>query len=336
MTRRLRSRSARVRAVLALICAALLGGAWPAVVGAQGSVATEGALFLLVPVGARTVAQGQAGVASRLGADGVFWNPAASGWLTRRELTVDHGSNAFITSDAISAVIPAGMAGTLAVALHYFNFGDQTATDEFGNSTGTIYARAMVLGGTYAATFGDRVSAGVSYKFIRNEQSCGGACAGLQTYSISTTAYDFGVQAVVDTARKITAGVALRNAGFGLQTVDREQADPLPARLHAGLTWEVDAVTRAAPGVSLALSGELVTKSTFRGVSYRVGGEAWFADRFAVRAGFITNSGDRSNAAIGFGLRQGTLGLEFARTFGGESADAGSPPTYVTLRIGFK
>ncbi len=299
-------------------------------------MATEGALFLLVPVGARTVAQGQAGVASRFGAEGVFWNPAAAGWLTRREVTVDHGANAFITSDAVAAVIPAGMAGTLAASALYFNFGDQTATDEFGNSTGTIYARAMVFSGTYAATFGNRVSAGVSYKFIRNEQTCGGACAGLQTYSISTTAYDFGVHAVVDTVRKIAAGIALRNAGFGLQTVDREQTDPLPARVHAGLSWQVDAVTRAAPGLALSLSGEVVTKSTFRGASYRVGAEAWLAERFAVRAGFITNSGDRSNAAIGFGVKQGTLGLEFARTFGGESADAGSPPTYVTLRIGFK
>ena len=41
-----------------------------------GQEVKEGAPFLLIPVGARAVGQGQAVVASRLGPEAIWWNPA--------------------------------------------------------------------------------------------------------------------------------------------------------------------------------------------------------------------------------------------------------------------
>ena len=49
----------------------------------------------------------------------------------------------------------------------------------------------------YAATFGRRISAGVTYKYVQQSQSCGGSCQNLLTYSVSTSAFDVGAQAVV-------------------------------------------------------------------------------------------------------------------------------------------
>lgn len=235
----------RPAGLLVTVAAALVATVTPA--AAQTGIAKEGALFLLVPVGARSVARGQAAVATRLGGDGVWWNPASLGWLTKREVAIDHAKNAFIAGDAIEAVFPAGRAGVLGASLLYFNFGEQSATDEFGNATGTIYPRAVVLAGSYAATFGDRVSAGVSYKLIRHSQSCGGACQNQTTFSVSTTAVDFGMHAVVDRARQLTVGGAIRNAGFGLQTIDREQTDPLPARIHIGVDYLFGRFAEAFP-----------------------------------------------------------------------------------------
>jgi hypothetical protein len=68
----------------------------------------------------------------------------------------------------------------------------------------------------------------------------------------------------------------------------------------------------------------------------RLGAELRFADRVAVRGGLGAGSGDGSTGSVGIGFRQGTLGLDFARSFGGPSAIAGTAPTYVTLRVGFK
>ncbi|MDA1082799.1 MAG: hypothetical protein O2973_14260 [Gemmatimonadetes bacterium] len=153
---------------------------------------------------------------------------------------------------------------------------------------------------------------------------------------MSTGALDFGLHAVVDRARRLTLGGAIRNAGFGLQTIDREQTDPLPARLHIGAEYAFPEITGAMPGAALRGSAELVSRLGSGSPAVRVGAELSLADRLFLRAGALTGSGDGSNAAVGLGIRQGTLGLDFARTFGGLSADAGEPPTYVTLRISFK
>ena len=342
--RPLRSRSAvrreAHRAVLRAArrwCAAfaVIGALMPASVSAQG-VAKEGALFLLVPVGARAVGQGQAVAASRFGAEGIWWNPASLAWAKDRELTIDHSQNFVLKGDAIDLVFPAGRAGVLSASVLYFNFGDQTATDPFGTTTGTLYSNAIVVGTSYSATFGERFSAALTYKWLQQKQACGGSCPGIDTYAVSTSAFDFGVQAVRGKAGELTLGAVLRNVGFGLQTIDSKQTDPLPSRLHFGAEYRLDAVTRATPGAVLRLTGELVTRLSLADPAVRGGAELAIAEKYFVRGGVLTGSGDGANAAVGFGIRQGTLGLEFARTFGGLSSDAGNPPTYVSLRIAFR
>ena len=84
--------SANALALLAAIACSVAGQ----------DVAREGALFLLVPVGARAVGQGQAVVASRMGADGIWWNPASMAWAKNRQLTADHSQNFFVKgADAV-------------------------------------------------------------------------------------------------------------------------------------------------------------------------------------------------------------------------------------------
>lgn len=323
----------RVRRWCATLAA--VGALLPSLAVAQG-VAKEGALFLLVPVGARAVGQGQAVVASRFGAEGIWWNPASLAWATQRELTVDHSQNFVLKGDAVDFVFPAGRAGVLSASVLYFNFGDQTAVDPFGTTIGTLYANAIVAGASYSATFGERFSAALTYKWLQQTQACGGSCPGIDTYAVSTSAFDFGVQAVRGKAGELTLGAVVKNIGFGLQTIDSKQTDPLPSRLHLGAEYRLDAVSRATPGAVLRLTGEVVTHVSFADPSVRGGAELAIADKYFVRGGVLTGSGDGANAAVGFGIRQGTLGLEFARTFGGLSSDAGNPPTYVSLRIAFR
>ncbi|MEA3246534.1 MAG: hypothetical protein U9Q74_10305, partial [Gemmatimonadota bacterium] len=209
---------------------------------------------------------------------------------------------------------------------------------EFGNTIGTIYSRAAVLATSYAATFGSRVSTGVSYKYIRQSQTCSGACSNQTTFSVSTSAFDFGVHVVADSAQRLTLGATIRNAGFGLQTIDQEQTDPLPTRVHVGAEYRWDDVWRAVPGSSVRASAEVVTNLAFGGLSVRGGVEFDAVHRLYLRAGVLTESADptRAGGAIGFGYRQGTLGIDLARSFGGVTVQAGEPPTYLTLRFGFR
>ena len=256
--------------------------------------------------------------------------------MTNREFTLDHRSDFVVTGDAINAVFPAGKAGVLSASILYFNFGDQAATDVLGNTLGSLYSHAIVVGASYAATFGDRFSAGLTYKWLQQSQTCGGSCPGFDTYAVSASAFDFGVHAVRGNAGELTLGAAIRNVGTRLQFIDTEQADPLPTRLHLGGEYRVDAIAKAIPAAKVRVTGEVVTRLALGTPSLRGGAELSISDRFFLRGGLISGSGDGSTASFGFGVRQGTLGLDFARTFGGLSSDAGTPPTYVTVRVAFR
>lgn len=323
----------------AVVGVGLLGAllACPKTGSAQGP-ATEGAVFLLIPLGARAVSLGESVAATRLGAEGALWNPASLAWATSRELVYDHVGETFVlpSADVLSFVLPAGRAGSVGGAVRYFNFGDQEATDPFGTVIGTLYSRATVLTGSYAATFGQRVAAGVSAHWVRQGDSCGGSCPGAHTFSVSTTAFDVGVQAADVRATGITLAASIRNLGFGLQVNDAEQTDPLPTRLHLGASYRVARAGQWRSGLAMSVSGEVVTLKTFTSPSLRLGTEFALSNVLMVRLGTAIRAPVGAPwGSAGIGVRRGRLGLDFARTIGGSAADAGTPPTYVSLRVGF-
>jgi hypothetical protein len=330
--RRLRSsvRTIGRVALLAVLCAA------PAMARAQGSLSPEGALFLLVPVGARAVGQGQAVVASDIGSESVWSNPAGLARLTRSELSINHSQTVLATGDALNYVFPAGRAGVLAASAYLVNYGQQDLTDPTGGSPiGTLYLRNYVFSASYAATFGSRVSAGVTYKFVQERVDCSGACGNVAAFSASTNAVDLGVQAVLDSARRLTVGLDIRDAGLSLQVNDAPQSDPLPTRIHVGASYLVPNIQKSIPDGELRVNAEVVENTSFGSATLRAGGEFVFKKLFFLRAGVASGSGDGASASIGLGVKRGGIAIDFARGFGGFSSDAGTPPTYLTLRFQF-
>ena len=325
--RRAPRRYAAVPTVAALVLA--LGS--PSTAMGQGTLSREGALFLLVPIGARTVGAGQAAVAAPSGSEGLWWNPASLARLDKTEVSLSHSQNIVGTGDALTVVWPAGRAGVLAVGAYQFTTGPQDATDQYG-VTGTLNPRDLVLVASYSATFGARVSAGLAFKFLQDRLDC---TCGIPTQTASTNALDAGLQAVVDGARRVTIGVALRNLGPRLQFNDNSQADPLPTRLHFGAQYRVPAVERSLPGGELRVAAEVVARVALADPSFRAGGEFTYKQQYFLRAGFVGGSGDAAGAAIGLGFARGGIAMDFARAFGGFSSDQGQPPTYLTLRFRF-
>jgi hypothetical protein len=303
-------------------------------------------VFLLVPFGAGPIGRGQTGASLRVGAEGVWWNPATIGWLTKRELAVDVADLEFTGGSALTVAYPAGRAGVLAASGLRVAYGDQDATDNFGNVIGRLYPRASVLAATYAAPFGTRVSAGVAFKVIQNSQSCTGQCPGHDLFNVSGNGFDAGIQVIGDSARRLTLGASLRNVGIGkFQTIDAEQADPLPTRFQAGATWTIPAISRAAPDLAVDATAEVVTPPADLGRGdIRLGVEARYGGLVSLRAGVptirwsddVSGSGDGSRAALGFGFRRGALSIDIARALFGASANAGKPPTYVSIHVIFR
>lgn len=296
----------------------------------------EGALFLLVPVGAHAVGIGQADVASDIGAEAIWANPAGLARLTKNEISINHSQTIIATGDAINVVVPAGKAGVIAATAYLVNYGQQDATDMTGqNVTGTIYLRSYVFAASYAATFGSRISAGVTYKFVQERVDCSGTCGNTAAFSASTNALDFGLQAVVDKARRLTLGLDIRDAGLNLQVNDVPQADPLPTRIHLGAQYVVPNIEKSIPDGELRVSAELVEDARLGSAALRAGGELGIKKLFFLRLGLEGGSGDGASETIGVGVKRGGIAIDFARGFGGFSSDAGSPPTYLTLRFQF-
>lgn len=293
----------------------------------------DGALFLILPIGARSVGTGLAVVASEPGSEGVWGNPASLARVAKTEIAINHSSTFIGDANALVLVLPRGRAGVLAVAGFLLSYPPSDATDRVGNKIGVLYPRDAVLAATYAATFGSRIRAGLTYKYAQHTEGCSGAC--LQEPAASSTGLDVGVQAVADHAARWTVGAGLRNLGFRLQFRDAPQKDPLPTRLHLGAQYLVAAVERLVSDGEARVSGELVSLPSFGQRSVRVGGEFIYRKQFFLRAGYASGNDAAAGASIGFGVQRGGISLDFARTAGGVSSDVGSPPTYVTLRFRF-
>src|ERR671927_521341 len=101
----------RLAASLAL-AAALMA---PLAARAQGGLAEDGALFLLLPTGARAVGMGQAVVADQPGSEAVWWNAAALARAEKREVAIHHSQSLIGTGDALTLVVPSSVLGVLAV-----------------------------------------------------------------------------------------------------------------------------------------------------------------------------------------------------------------------------
>lgn len=328
-----RRRSERRSSLVALLVAFLLV---PGALRGQGGVAQEGALFLLLPIGARPVALGQAVVAQEGGSDALWWNPAAVARLPKREVALHHGQTFIATSDAVSILVPRVRVGTLGLSVHYINYGEQEITDPLG-TVGTLSLNSFVAAGTFATTLGRRLNAGVTFKVLQLRSACSGACQDLGS-SATSSALDFGLQyrrpAADSTRSAWSVGAAIRHAGLRLQVKDEAQADPLPTRIQVGVSWRRP-LAGAGERAVLQLSADLVDRLAVGSPGARLGGEVGWDERIALRAGYVWRGGSGDGPSVGIGYGTERFGVEIARFFDDFSSQAGEPPTYLSLRYRF-
>ncbi len=322
----------------AILCAALLIVAAPRIAVAQ----SNGALFLLVPLGARAVGLGEAIVAdSSIGSEGIWWNAASMARLKRKDLAIHHSQTAFAVSDMIAYAMPSRVLGTLAAAAYIVNYGDQAVTPDGGGdvSVGTVTNRNYMLALSYATPAGSRLSAGLSYKFVMLRFQCTGICGNTPTISGSTQALDLGAQYRVPSAIPITIGASLRNLGPALQVKDKEQADPLPKVLQVGGKVRVPVASLTDAGATLDFSADVISdvlgSEALGGLSTGVGAALGYRETVFFRAGYKRQSGEGSGPSIGFGIERGAFGADIARRFDGLSSQLGETPTYFSLKVRF-
>ncbi|MDB4915735.1 MAG: hypothetical protein JWM95_3379 [Gemmatimonadetes bacterium] len=312
---------------------------------ASGAQSNSGASDLLLPIGARAVGMGASNVAEQ-GGDGAWWNPAGLARLTKPEFSFDHFATVSVPSgDAIALVLPAGVVGVFAISARRFSFcKDCAATDSTGQETGVANLTADVVGVTFAARFGPKVSAGITGRIYQYSDGCSGACSGAFSTPTnpSTTGFlDFGLQYRPSATSPLQAGLLLTNWGRNLQVNNQEQADPLPTRLHLGISYRPTS-SSWDPALRVRLSSELVATPTLSAEQeLHAGAEVGYVSgntALSLRGGYVhaISAGPSSSfgPSLGFGIASGRVQLDVARIFDSFSPGLGSPPTYVSIRVG--
>ena len=308
---------------------------FPAAVVKAQSGSTDGALFLLLPVGARSVGMGQAMVADQPGTEAVWWNPSAIARQTKKEIGIHHSQTIAATGDAITVLYPTASVGALALSVNVLNFGDQQITDPGGVPIGVVLPRNILFAATYGAALGKRVNAGVTYKRLQYRVDCSGQCTNVSTFTATSSAVDFGVQYDVPSSSQLTLGAAVRNVGTRLQVNDSEQADPLPTRIEIGAEYKLPFIALLVADTELRIAADVVSDKEIDHPAARIGADLAYEKNIHLRGGYVANDANGARTALGFGVVAGRLMFDIARTFGGLSSDAGQTPTYLSLRYLF-
>ncbi len=304
--------------------------------GAEGG-ATEGGIFLLLPVGARAVALGRA-MTSLSGSESVFWNPAGLADLSGARMVLDRGN--YVAGDAISAsgLLSEDALGTVGVTYHLLDVGEQDLTDEQGNVLGTISVRNHLGVFSAATKIWDRLNVGFNFKVVQFRQSCRGQCLNAGV-TATTYAVDAGVQWIGVAGLPLRLGAMVAQAGPRFQVRNEEQADPLPTRMRASASYEITGNLVSDEQLSLVLAAEVEerwrdpgTPAIYLGSEFGAGVEDAV---LLVRAGYVRGNGEQvDGAAVGVGIRYTRFDLSIAKSLASNIADV-AEPVHVTFGLVF-
>ncbi|GMV08238.1 MAG: hypothetical protein AMXMBFR53_45130 [Gemmatimonadota bacterium] len=299
--------------------------------------ATEGALFLLLPVGAQGVSLGRAMTAMR-GPEAAFWNPAGLADVRNSRAVLFRGDHAVGSATAVSVVAARPGVGTVAASYFLLDIGDQDLTDGDGNVLGTVSVRNHLGIVSAAARFLSRLDAGVNLKLVQFRLSCRGICPDAGT-TATTYAVDAGIQFAPHEDLPLRFGAMVAHVGPRLQVLNAEQADPLPARVRVAAAYDVLSTVLERDDVRGWLAVEVQDRLRNPGsVSVFLGSElaAGVDDALYLRTGYVVGDLDQEDGArVGLGLRWERFDLAIAKSLAVSTLTGETEPVHVTLSIGF-
>jgi hypothetical protein len=303
----------------------------PAVSHAQRGISEEGAVFLLLPLGAKTVASGQSVATDEPGSGQLYLNPAGIARATSSEFGFHFGKFFVGPNVAVGIVKPLGRAGVVGATVSVLDFGSQENTDSTG-TLGTTSQQAYVLGATYAATIGAHASIGLTFKTAQFVANCAGLCADLAKYHVSSTAIDAGVQLRFLRENDLVLAAAIRNVGQKFQVNDAPQADPMPSRVQIGVGYRIRAFDEELQGAQLHATFDLIDRLLDPGaVAPRFGITLDWKDLVGVRAGYVVGTGEGTGVGVGVGFTADHVGVDIAQTLSSQSGVTDGT-TYLSVR----
>src|SRR6059036_2370167 len=290
----------------------------------------SGALFLLFPVGAQAVAMGQTAATLDGRGEAAFWNPAGLATLEHSEFALNTASLAAGATHALTAYYPSHGFGVLGGAVYLVDYGDLER----------IAPRNIEFLASYATELGGSVALGINYKLVEFVVDCSGDCSGFPNGHGVTHAVDVGGQFTVGPAGALHVAVAVKNVGFKLQVNNRDQADPLPARLVVGAAYRI--LLPGAAGLAHAERLDLKVAAdvdspwgSYGDSEMRVGIDVGYQRLLRLRGGYAFVRDGLSGPSVGMGVTTGSIGVDLARAFLTGSDLVAQNPTFFSFRVVF-
>jgi hypothetical protein len=298
---------------------------------------TEGALTLLLPIGARGIGLGRAVTASK-GPESVFWNPAGLAQLEGESFFVYRGTHLAGDGTGFSVVLARQPLGAIGISYQLLDLGDQDLRDIEGNVLGSVSFRDHLAVISFGLQVLPRVDTGLNFKVFQSRITCRGQCTDAGVTG-TTYALDAGVQSDPIPEVPLRLGLLIAHVGPNLQLINVEQADPLPTRLRAAVSYETLRHFTEMPGVELWLNVELEDRWQDLGSPILALGAELVAgedDLFFLRAGYgQQQSGQNAGASVGLGLQYQQFELGIAKRLSGSSLTGESEPVHISFGVVF-
>ena len=294
----------------------------------------EGAAFLLLPVGARAVGMGGAVTGMQGSGDLLLWNPAGVASMQNVNLFFNHSETVFDTqSEVISALFSFSSIGNLGITYYLVDYGDLPSTGNDGSVQGNINYRNQEFLFTFAGNVVESLKFGVNYKLVQIVFNCDGLCTGQQSFTRTTSAFDFGLIYELGVV-PIALGASVRHLGFPLKGLTQE--DPLPTRVRVGMAWTIIAPSTTNQLFGLALAMDL--EDQWREIGnpdVMLGSEFGVGEIVFVRAGYAFLDSGLGGPSLGLGVTYDWFYIDFSRGFDDITTATGDEAVQLSFGVTF-
>lgn len=268
-------------------------------------VGQSGLQFLMIDVAARPAAMGGAFVLAGQGADAMFYNPAG---MTEMDTRIDVMASrtewiADIGISAFGAAMSFGNWGTFGLNATIADYGTSVGTRVAENAqgfveTGNLNWGAYAVGLSYGRKLSDRFMIGGQVKYTHESLGESATAAGMQDNDVSGVAFDFGT-IFYPGFRSFRFGMSAKN--FSPQYKYEEDSFELPLTFRIGVAMDVLDLTGGSENSSLLVGVDALHPRDYT-ERLHIGGEYWYGDLVALRAGYKTNY-DEEGLSLGAGLK---------------------------------
>ncbi len=330
--------------------------------------------FLRINPDARTGGMGDAGLAISPDAASMYWNASKLAFAEE-----DMGVSITYTpwlKELVDDIYLAYLSGykkiddiqSIGASLRFFSLGDIQFTDINAEPAGQFSPRELAFDLAYARKLGDKVSLGLTLKYIYSNLAKGQTVNGNLIRPASAAAGDISLYYTDDILvggrdARLSFGTAITNIGNKVSYTETAQKDFIPINFGIGSAFEMDfdeynSITFAVDINKLlvptpdststhrdkpVISGMLGSfgdapgggKEELQELMYSLGMEYWYNKQFSVRLGHYNEhkyKGNRKYVTVGLGLKYNVFGLNFSYIIP-TTQNRGNSPLDNTLRF---